>query len=93
MIAMLQETVQTLQDACAYDTTDRSKKVQKLRDIKREDRFDPESVLVNYCITKGYKEKRQKTAHAGIGEVIKMVTKIAAIDQGIEFNERDKPKK
>lgn len=80
MIKMLQDTLNTLEMACENDTEDRTKKIKNIRDIRREDRFDPEATLTNYCITKGYKNKRQKNAAMGIGEAIKIVTKIATLD-------------
>lgn len=81
MIKMLQETLDTLEMACEHENDDRTKKIKNMRDMSREDRFDPEATLTNYCITKGYKNKRQKNAAMGIGEAIKIVTKIATLNE------------
>jgi cysteine-rich repeat protein len=91
MIKMLQETLDTLKIACENEDDDRTKKIKNMRDMNREDRFDPEATLTNYCITKGYKNKRQKNAAMGIGEAIKVVTKIATINEWISFREGEKP--
>ncbi|MBP6256374.1 hypothetical protein KA405_01255 [Patescibacteria group bacterium] len=49
---MLQETLDTLEMACEHEDDDRTKKIKNMRDMSREDRFDPEATLTNYCITK-----------------------------------------
>ncbi len=91
MIKMLQETLDTLEMACEHEDDDRTKKIKNMRDMSREDRFDPEATLTNYCITKWYKNKWQKQAAMWIGEAIKIVTKITTLDEWITFREGEKP--
>lgn len=80
-------TLLEYKQACRYDDVDYHTRLQQMKDISREDRYDPAAILTTYCITKGYKDKRQLKALTSIGEAIKMVAKTVAIPEKIQFKE------
>lgn len=88
IVQKLRTSIESIQDACVYDDVDYDSRLKRFKDISWEDRYDPSYILTLYCITKWYENNFQRQEATGIGEAVKIISKVHAIGSNMKFNER-----
>ena len=85
----LRDALTRFEHSCAYTDVDYHQII--FNDIQRNPNEKAIKTLQAYCIVKGYTVSQNKEYHVDaattIGEAIKVLTKIVALDQDIEFDE------
>jgi hypothetical protein len=75
----LQESIQNINLACEWDPSSWYQRIQRMRDVSREDRTRAPFKLSLYCVTSWYQRGFQDRALTSIWEAIKMVSKAHAL--------------
>lgn len=75
----LQDTIKKINTACEWDPSTWYQRIQRMRDVSREDRTRAPFKLSLYCITSWYKKGFQDKALTSIWEAIKMIAKAHAL--------------
>ncbi len=85
----LKNALKELRMSCRY--TDAEYPEIRFRDVERSDLGDPADILRTYCIVKWYdktnRDRFHQDAATGMGEFIKVLTKVYAIEKGVQFDE------